>query len=57
MGYGAVVGAWVGEKRPSHHPGWAWVWAWPLGREFKAGRGAGLPHDMAEPHWPRALAL
>ncbi|MFS8005526.1 hypothetical protein Hanom_Chr13g01238341 [Helianthus anomalus] len=38
MGYGA----WVGEKRLSHHPRWAWVWAWPLGQEFKPGRGARL---------------
>ncbi|KAJ0491207.1 hypothetical protein HanIR_Chr12g0561401 [Helianthus annuus] len=32
MGYGAGVVSWVGYKRPSHHPGWAWVSAWPLGR-------------------------
>ncbi|MFS8001144.1 hypothetical protein Hanom_Chr13g01186761 [Helianthus anomalus] len=37
MGYGA----WVGGKRPSHHPGglgWgAWVGAWPLGLGLKPG--------------------
>ncbi|KAM0014509.1 hypothetical protein Hdeb2414_s0035g00729511 [Helianthus debilis subsp. tardiflorus] len=29
----------------------------PLGRSFSLGVGQGYPHDMAEPHWPRALAL
>ncbi|MFS7921193.1 hypothetical protein Hanom_Chr03g00233921 [Helianthus anomalus] len=43
MGYGAWVGAWVGGKRPSHHPGWAWVGVWPLGLGFQAGRGAVWP--------------
>ncbi|KAJ0534180.1 hypothetical protein HanIR_Chr09g0416841 [Helianthus annuus] len=42
MGYGVGVGAWVGYKRPSHHPGWAWVSAWPLGWGFQPGRWAGL---------------
>ncbi|MFS7951004.1 hypothetical protein Hanom_Chr07g00589901 [Helianthus anomalus] len=42
-GYGAGVWAWVGGKRPRHHPGWAWVSAWPLGHEFQAGRGALWP--------------
>ncbi|MFS8020605.1 hypothetical protein Hanom_Chr16g01417531 [Helianthus anomalus] len=42
-GYGAGVWAWVAGKRPSHHPGWAWVSAWPLGHGFQAGRGADWP--------------
>ncbi|KAJ0575408.1 hypothetical protein HanIR_Chr05g0212401 [Helianthus annuus] len=42
-GYGAGVWAWVGGKRPSHHPRWAWVSAWPLGHGFQAGRGAVWP--------------
>ncbi|MFS7930551.1 hypothetical protein Hanom_Chr04g00345631 [Helianthus anomalus] len=29
----------------------------PLGGGFSPGIGRGYPHDMAEPHWPRALAL
>ncbi|MFS8030885.1 hypothetical protein Hanom_Chr17g01539331 [Helianthus anomalus] len=29
----------------------------PLGGGFSPGVGRGYPHDMAEPHWPRALAL
>ncbi|MFS8020588.1 hypothetical protein Hanom_Chr16g01417301 [Helianthus anomalus] len=47
MGYGARVRAWVGGKRSSHHPGWAWVGAWPLGLGFEAGRGAVLRSDVA----------
>ncbi|MFS7963880.1 hypothetical protein Hanom_Chr08g00743531 [Helianthus anomalus] len=42
VGYGAGVWAWVGGKRPSYHPGWAWVGVWPLGLGFQAGRGAGV---------------
>ncbi|KAJ0433391.1 hypothetical protein HanIR_Chr17g0869791 [Helianthus annuus] len=40
-GLGWGVG-WLKTLKPSHHLGWAWVGAWPKGREFKAGRGAGL---------------
>ncbi|MFS7976634.1 hypothetical protein Hanom_Chr10g00894671 [Helianthus anomalus] len=29
----------------------------PLGGGFSPGVGRDYPHDMAEPHWPRALAL
>ncbi|MFS7999029.1 hypothetical protein Hanom_Chr12g01161151 [Helianthus anomalus] len=29
----------------------------PLGGGFSPGVGRGYPHDMAEPHLPRALAL
>ncbi|MFS7941119.1 hypothetical protein Hanom_Chr05g00472401 [Helianthus anomalus] len=29
----------------------------PLGGGFSPGVRRGYPHDMAEPHWPRALAL
>ncbi|MFS7912568.1 hypothetical protein Hanom_Chr02g00131451 [Helianthus anomalus] len=28
----------------------------PFGVGFRPGVGLGNPHDMAEPHWPRALA-
>ncbi|MFS7970058.1 hypothetical protein Hanom_Chr09g00816531 [Helianthus anomalus] len=52
MGYGDWVRAWVGGKRLSHHPGWAWLGAWPLGLGFQAGRGAGEQADMAGCEWP-----
>ncbi|MFS7925171.1 hypothetical protein Hanom_Chr04g00281401 [Helianthus anomalus] len=29
----------------------------PLGGGFSPDVGQGYPHDMVEPHWPRALAL
>ncbi|KAJ0483929.1 hypothetical protein HanIR_Chr13g0670131 [Helianthus annuus] len=29
----------------------------PLGGGFSPGVGRGYSHDMAESHWPRALAL
>ncbi|MFS7975158.1 hypothetical protein Hanom_Chr10g00877131 [Helianthus anomalus] len=53
MGYGA----WVGHKRPRHHPGGLGLGRGPLGWGFSLGVGRGYPHDMTEPHWPRALAL
>ncbi|MFS8024310.1 hypothetical protein Hanom_Chr16g01461721 [Helianthus anomalus] len=56
MGYGAGVGAWVGEKRPSHHPGGLGFGRGPIGVGFSSGVGRGYPHDMVKPHWPRALA-
>ncbi|MFS7926599.1 hypothetical protein Hanom_Chr04g00298921 [Helianthus anomalus] len=57
MGYGAGVWAWVGGKRSSHHPGWAWVGAWPLGLGFQAGRGVGLASDMVGCEWPNQVAV
>ncbi|KAF5793374.1 hypothetical protein HanXRQr2_Chr09g0416711 [Helianthus annuus] len=29
----------------------------PLGGGFNPGVGRSYPHDMTEPHWPRALSL
>ncbi|MFS8001993.1 hypothetical protein Hanom_Chr13g01196891 [Helianthus anomalus] len=29
----------------------------PLGGDFNPGVGRGYEHDMAEPRWPKALAL
>ncbi|MFS7984613.1 hypothetical protein Hanom_Chr11g00988531 [Helianthus anomalus] len=52
MGYGA----WVGGKRPSHHPGWVWVGVWLLWLEFEAGRGPVLTSELAASYWPEAFA-
>ncbi|KAJ0510966.1 hypothetical protein HanIR_Chr11g0546641 [Helianthus annuus] len=51
MGYGAGVWAWVGGKRPRHHPGWAWVGAWPLGAWLSSRAWGGGATDMAGCEW------
>ncbi|MFS8003763.1 hypothetical protein Hanom_Chr13g01217741 [Helianthus anomalus] len=57
MGYGAVVGAWVGEKRSSHHPGGLEFGRGLLGGSFSSGVGRGYEADIAGYHWPTKLAL
>ncbi|KAJ0623887.1 hypothetical protein HanIR_Chr01g0037151 [Helianthus annuus] len=42
VGYGAGVLAWVRVKRPSHHPRWAWVVAWPLGAWLSSREWGGM---------------
>ncbi|MFS7963390.1 hypothetical protein Hanom_Chr08g00737511 [Helianthus anomalus] len=55
MGYGAGVGAWVGYKRPSHHPGGLGFRRGPLGGGFRPGVGRGYEVDMMGSHWPGKL--
>ncbi|MFS7923878.1 hypothetical protein Hanom_Chr10g00890261 [Helianthus anomalus] len=53
MGYGAGLGT----NAHVTTPGGLRVGRGPLGGGFSPGVGRGYPHDMAEHHWPRALAL
>ncbi|MFS7913685.1 hypothetical protein Hanom_Chr02g00144561 [Helianthus anomalus] len=56
MGWGWGVG-WVQTPKSPPRVGLAGFWRGPLGGGFSLGVGRGYPHDMAEPHWPRALVL
>ncbi|KAJ0601173.1 hypothetical protein HanIR_Chr03g0125391 [Helianthus annuus] len=53
MGYGRGLGT----NAQVTIPGGLGFRRGPLGGGFSPGVGRGYPHDMAEPHWPRALAL
>ncbi|KAJ0507976.1 hypothetical protein HanIR_Chr11g0512191 [Helianthus annuus] len=53
MGYGAGVGY----KRHVTTLGGLGFRRGPLGGGFSPDVGRGYEHDMAEPRWPRALAL
>ncbi|MFS7949498.1 hypothetical protein Hanom_Chr06g00572261 [Helianthus anomalus] len=56
MGYGAGVGGGLGTNAQVTTPGGLGFQYGPFGVGFSPDVGRGYPHDMAEPHWPRALA-
>ncbi|KAJ0734439.1 hypothetical protein HanPI659440_Chr11g0420131 [Helianthus annuus] len=57
MGYGVGVGRGLGTNAQVTTPGGLGFRRGPLGGCFSPGVGRGYPYDMAEPQWPRALAL
>ncbi|MFS8026724.1 hypothetical protein Hanom_Chr16g01490081 [Helianthus anomalus] len=57
MGYGAGLERGLGTNARVTILGGLEFRRGPLGRGFSPCVGRGYEHDMAEPRWPRALAL
>ncbi|MFS7936806.1 hypothetical protein Hanom_Chr05g00420111 [Helianthus anomalus] len=54
---GRGLGRGLGTNAQVTTPGGLGFQRGPFGVGFSPGVGRGYPHDMAEPHWPRALAM
>ncbi|MFS7927316.1 hypothetical protein Hanom_Chr04g00307641 [Helianthus anomalus] len=57
MGYGAGLGRGLGTNTHVIIPGGFGFRRGPLGGVYSLDVGRCYEHDMAEPRWPRALAL